>query len=80
VDLPADVLVQQRCEVWPENWEAMLMFGRIATQWRIGPNGRAGLDYRVLEWLLSLYPSPEPRQLFEDLQVMEAAILEAGHG
>jgi hypothetical protein len=80
VDLPADVLAQQCCEVWPENWEAMLMFGRIATQWRIGPNGRTGLDYTALSWLLSLYPVPDPRQLFEDLQVMEAAILEADHG
>lgn len=53
------------------------MLQRMATQWRIGINGLEGLDYRVLEWLLRLYSVDNPRQLFEDLQVMELAILEA---
>ena len=53
------------------------MFLRMETQWRIGLNGREGLDYRVLEWLFSLYPVDDPRQLLEDLKVIEIAILEA---
>jgi hypothetical protein len=53
------------------------MFLRMETQWRIGFGGREGLDYGVLEWLFKLYPEDDQRQLFEDLRVMEAAILEA---
>jgi hypothetical protein len=31
----------------------------------------------VLEWLFSLYPADDPRQLLEDLRVIETTILEA---
>jgi hypothetical protein len=51
------------------------MFLRIGTQWRSGPRGVIGLDYRVLEWLLSLYPVADPKSLLEDLQTMEQAAL-----
>jgi len=77
IELPAELLADQDCWVWPENWPALLMFLRMETQWRIGLNGRDGLDYRVLEWLFSLYPVDDPRQLLEDLKVVEIAILEA---
>jgi hypothetical protein len=62
--------------VFPENADAVTMFCRMGTQWRISMNGRAGLDLSVLPWLLSLYPADNPRQMFEDLQVMEQVILE----
>lgn len=52
------------------------MFCRMTTQWRMGMNGRLGLDYRVLEWLLSLYSVADARALLEDLQVMEYTILQ----
>jgi hypothetical protein len=65
--------------VHPDAWEAVQMFLRLGTQWRTGPRGLIGLDYRVLEWLLSLYPSEDPRGLLEDLQTMEAAALQAFH-
>lgn len=51
------------------------MFLRLGTQWRSGPRGVLGLDYRVVEWLLSLYPSDNPRALLDDLQIMEQAAL-----
>jgi len=40
-------------------------------------NGRFGLDYSVLAWLFTLYPTDDLRLLFEDLQIMEFAALEA---
>lgn len=55
------------------------MFLRLETQWRTGPRGLLGLDYRVVEWLLSLYQVAQPRELLEDLQVMERAFLEEIH-
>lgn len=62
-------------QVWPENWEAVGMFIRLQTQWRTGPRGLIGLDYRAAEWLFSLYAVTSPRELLEDLQIMEDAYL-----
>ena len=67
-------------EVWEENWPAVQMFLRVQTQWRIaGGMGAAyvGLDYQSVAWMFSLYNVEQPRQLLEDLQVMEAAALTA---
>lgn len=42
------MLQSDEIEVWPENWEAYLLFDRIRTQWRVGAGGATGLDYNVL--------------------------------
>lgn len=63
-------------EVFPENWDAILMWNRSCTQWRIGMAGPTGLDYNVLQWLFGLYEVPEPKELLEDLRVMEGAVLD----
>lgn len=34
-----------------------------------------GLDYQALAWVFDIYNVEDRRQLFEDLQVMEAAAL-----
>lgn len=34
--------------VWAESWEAVQIFSRISTQWRVGPGGPIGLDYTVI--------------------------------
>jgi hypothetical protein len=60
-----------------DNWPAVVMWSRIQTQWRVSMGGPIGLDYSALSWMLSLYPSDNPQLLVEDLQVMEAAALEA---
>jgi hypothetical protein len=65
-------------EVWPENWEAVTAFQRLATQWviEVGMGGAIylGLNYAsvrsVLDWL-----SADPRDLFERLQLMELVAL-----
>ena len=62
-------------EVFPENWEAVQMFVRCQTQWRIGMAGPIGLDYGAVNWLLRLYEVEDHRSVLEDLQTMEAAVL-----
>lgn len=62
-------------EVWPENWDAVLMWCRTQTQWRTSAGGVIGLDYSVLAWLFKMYAVDDPRALLEDLQVMESAAL-----
>lgn len=37
-----------RFPLWAENWPAIEFYLRIQTQWRVGMNGRTGLDYNVL--------------------------------
>jgi len=70
--------VERHYEVWEENWESLMMFLRIQTQWNVTMGGYVGLKYEVLlgaGGLMSLYDVENPRELLEDIQVMEAAAL-----
>jgi len=67
--------VQQDCEVWEENWDAVLMFVRMSTQWHTSMAGLTGLNYPSLEWLCKLYSVKDPVAIFEGVQVMESTVL-----
>ena len=67
--------VEQDCEVWEENWETVLMFIRMSTQWNTSMAGLTGLNYPSLEWLCKLYSVKDPVALFEGVQVMETTAL-----
>ena len=69
---------EQHYEVWEENWESLMMFLRMQTQWNVTISGYVGLKYEVLlgaGGLMSLYDIENPRELLEDIQSMEAAAL-----
>jgi len=54
------------------------MFLRMQTQWTVTMGGYVGLKYEVLlgaSGLMSLYDVSNPREMLEELQVMEAAAL-----
>lgn len=59
------------------------MFLRMQTQWRtvsgMGGGGLIGLDYNAARWLFEVYDVDNPRQMLEDLQVMERAAMETMH-
>jgi hypothetical protein len=59
-------------EVWPEHEDAVLLFLRCQTQWRVGGIGVVGLDYAVVLQVMDLYAVGDRRQALEDLQVMES--------
>lgn len=63
--------------VWPDNWQAYLLFSTVRTQWRVGPGGVCGLDYGPLDRRIDrLELSPEDREDLEAcLQVMELAAM-----
>lgn len=67
----------QDFEVWRENWEAVVVFMRCQTQWRTTMSGLLGLDYTAVAWVLKLYEIEDQRSMLEDLQVMEAAAMQA---
>tara|TARA_A200000159_G_C7251723_1_gene309074 strand:+ start:457 stop:729 length:273 start_codon:yes stop_codon:yes gene_type:complete len=69
---------EEHCEVWEENWEALMMFLRVQTQWQVSMAGYIGLKYEVLlgsGGLFDLYNVEDRRDMLERLQVLEAAAL-----
>jgi hypothetical protein len=65
-------------EVWEENWDAVMMFLRMQTQWQVSMSGYVGLKYEVLlgtGGLCDLYNVEDHKDLFERLQIMEASAL-----
>ncbi len=67
--------VKKDCEVWEENWEAVMMLLRMQTQWNVSMSGLVGLNYQALETLMRLYHVKKPVELFEKVQVIERAAL-----
>ncbi|MEA3265208.1 MAG: DUF1799 domain-containing protein [Pseudomonadota bacterium] len=86
IGAPAEVLAtlqagreRDEFEVWPENWDTVVAFEVVSTQWR-GPafmaDGRAywqGLDYTGVEAGLRLAGIAATPDLFVGLRLMEAA-------
>ena len=63
-------------EVIPAAWPAVVMFLRLQTQWRVGATGIVGLDYNAVRWVFELYAVEEPRKMLDDLQIIEATVVE----
>ena len=64
--------------MWEQNWETVLMFLRMQTQWNVSMSGFVGLKYEVLlgaGGLFDLYNVSNRVAMLEDLKVMEAAAL-----
>jgi hypothetical protein len=64
--------------VWDENWDIVMMFLRMQTQWNTTMAGYLGLKYEVLLMaggLLDLYSVDDRLEMMEGLRVMEAAAL-----
>ena len=64
--------------MWEQNWETVLMFLRMQTQWNVSMSGFVGLKYEVLlgaGGLFELYNVNNRVAMLEDLKIMEAAAL-----
>ena len=67
-------------EVWDENWDIVMMFLRMQTQWNTTMAGYLGLKYEVLLMpggLMDLYSVEDRLGMLEGLQTMETAALGA---
>ena len=65
-------------EVWDENWDIVMMFMRMQTQWTVSMAGYVGLKYEVLlvsGGLFDLYDVENRREVLEGLRIMESAAL-----
>jgi hypothetical protein len=64
--------------MWPENWPALTLFLQLQTQWRFTAAGvLQGLRYGEVQVVMQLLKLKKKRRLFEQLQEMEQAALEA---
>jgi hypothetical protein len=74
--LPPSAEESDEFEVWDDNWDIVMMFLRMQTQWNVVMGGFTGLKYEVLRWLCDLYSVEDPKAMLEGIQIMEAAALE----
>jgi hypothetical protein len=77
IDAPSLPAVSEDFEVWQENWDIVLMFLRMQTQWNVTMGGYVGLNYETLRWFCDLYSIEDVQAMLEGIQVMEAAALGA---
>ena len=65
--------------LWPENLRAWRLWLQVQTQWRVGFNGKTGLDYAGVQACMELrrVPRRQRGRLFEQLHAMELAALDA---
>ena len=54
-----------------------MIFLKIQTQWRVGRGGIIGLDYTSVIEMIKLYLVEDTVAMLENLQIMEAAALQA---
>mgnify|MGYP000506309300 CR=1 FL=1 len=78
IELPDDLVPDGRddYEVTPDAWPAVSMFLKVQTQWRVGMGAVIGLDYGALRWCFELEEVENPKELLEDLQVIEGRVVE----
>ena len=65
-------------EVYEDNWDAVMMFCNMQTQWSTSFGGFVGLKYEVLLMqggMFDLYNIVDRRKILEELQIMEVTAL-----
>jgi len=79
--IPGDLVEEAKEEdldIYPDNVQAVHVYVEMLTQWRVGPSGSIGLDYRALETIPAvrrIKDEDEYEDLFSSLQTMERATL-----
>lgn len=77
------MLSESVTEVWPENWNAVMLFRELSTQWNVGMRGPVGLRYEAIASVMDLtgIPVSERCGLFAQLRILERGALDAlNHG
>jgi len=66
-------------DVFADNWQAVQLFCRLATQWKIaigmGAAVYLGLDYTAIDFLFKIENVSETAKVFAELQIMERTAL-----
>ena len=78
IEIPKGPEQEDEFEVWDCNWETVLVFIKMQTQWQVSMSGYVGLKYEVLLMaggLFDLYNIEDRFDVLEGLQLMEVAAL-----
>lgn len=63
--------------MFQENWETVIFFLRLSTQWRHGAmGGWIGLDYPAVESTMRMLRVKDKAGMLQQVQIMEKAALE----
>ena len=76
--MPKKQEINNDYEVWDDNWDIVMMFLRMGTQWSTSFGGYVGLKYEVLllqGGLFDLYQVEDRKEMLEGLKIMELAAL-----
>jgi hypothetical protein len=62
--------------VWPDNWDALIVFLASDSQWRYAPSGNpSGLDYTGVQVVMQMQATKDIATTFEGVQIMEKEVL-----
>ena len=76
--MPKDDLVKKEDDflVFEENWDAIDLFLKVQTQWRVGSLGNLfGLCYADVISIGRLYETPNLSEVFKDIQLLEITVM-----
>lgn len=75
--LSKEDMPDEAVEVFPDNWDAFLVFDGMSTQWRTGAVGATGLDYNVIPLVAKSIGvrKKELGSILQDIRVMESEAL-----
>ena len=76
--MPKKQEINNDYEVWDHNWDIVMMFLKMSTQWSTSFGGFVGLKYEVLllqGGLFDLYQVEDRKEMLEGLKIMELAAL-----
>ncbi|MES2207295.1 MAG: DUF1799 domain-containing protein [Pseudomonadota bacterium] len=79
---PSEIVTNH--EVWSENEHSVDLFFSLATQWRWTAVGMGasclGLDYAGVDAVMRMQRIKQRKEIFTDIQIMEAAALKCLNG
>ena len=78
LELPQENKKEEHFEVLDDNWDALMIFCNMQTQWTTSFGGLVGLKYEILLMqggLFDLYNITERSKILEEIQIMEATAL-----
>ena len=66
---------EETIELFPEEYEAVLLFSRVQTQWNAGMGGITGLNYLGVEAVARNLRVSLDADMFSRIQIMERGVL-----
>lgn len=81
-EIAESMLAETDIEIWPENWQAVMVFEALSTQWNLGMGGPIGLRYESLPTVLRAYgvSAADRPAVFQQVRLLERSALEAMRG